>query len=146
MNKRWLMLGGIGLALFVTPYFACSSHDVSSETVSEADVKVAVLGTWQGSAEIDGETVPFSLVLEPLVAKARTPGAISVTGTLTSEDPALNGVVDVRIRPSTRDALAMELRLDDGNRLRGRLEGESLADGQIETPGRVGGSFSLARP
>jgi hypothetical protein len=147
VNKRWLLFGGFGLALLVTPYLACSSHEGSADTsYSEADVKAAVLGTWQGSAEIDGETVPFSLVLEPLVGKAQTGGVISVTGTLTSEDPALNGVVDVHVGPSTRIALAMELRLDDGKRLSGSLEGGSIGDGEIATPGHGRGSFSLARP
>ena len=49
MSKRWLVFGGLGLALLVTPYLACSGHEASADGgYSEADVKAAVLGTWQG--------------------------------------------------------------------------------------------------
>ena len=62
MTKKWLLLGVFGLALVVNPYLACSSNE-TEYSYSEADMKDAVLGTWQGTAEMDGETVEFSLVL-----------------------------------------------------------------------------------
>jgi hypothetical protein len=145
MPKQWLLLGCVGLALVVTPYLACSSHESESITVAEADLKQAALGTWQGSAELDGETIPFSLVLEQAIGKAKARNSIFVVGTLTSENPALNGVLDGQVQASSADAFSVALRLDDGKQLAGNLEKQSLGDGHIDSPAR-NGTFSFARP
>ena len=64
MNKAWLLLVVFGVGLVVNPYLACSTKDEPSFTYGEADMKAALLGTWQGSAELGGEAIPFSLTLE----------------------------------------------------------------------------------
>jgi hypothetical protein len=145
MPKQWLLCGCVGLALVVTPYLACSGRTDESVSVTEADLKQAALGTWQGSAELDGETIPFSLVLEQAVGKAKAQNAIFVNGTLTSENPALNGALDGQVQASSADAFSVALRLDDGKQLSGNLEKQSLSDGHIDSPARSG-TFSFARP
>src|SRR6188768_2956026 len=120
MNKKWLVLSAFGLALVVNPYLACSNSNENEFSYSEADMKDAVLGTWQGTADIDGETVEFSLLLEQASAKSKTqsvsapkvqpqcssrsfvkPAAacsvmsqMPIVGSLTSVNPALNGAID----------------------------------------------------
>jgi hypothetical protein len=71
MSKKWLLLGIFGLALVINPYLACSSSE-EGFAFSESDLKAAVLGTWQGTADLDGETVEFSLVLDQASAKFKT--------------------------------------------------------------------------
>jgi hypothetical protein len=146
MNKRWLVLGGVGLALLGVPYLACSSHEAPGEaTLSEADMKGAVLGTWQGSAEIDGEVVPFSLVLQQASTKSKA-GALNVVGTLTSENPALNGNVDGAFSPDADvEHLTLALRIEDGKTLSGAVEKSTLSDGHIFDKAPAG-SFSMFRP
>ena len=144
MNQRLLTSGGLGLALLVAPYLACSSHDAANETISEADLQAAVLGTWQGSAEMDGEVVPFSLVLQQAPSKSKT-RAVNVVGTLTSENPGLNGGVDGAFTPDTDvEHLDVALRLEDGKTFSGAVEKSTLTDGRIFDKSPIG-SFSISR-
>ncbi|HYQ15879.1 MAG TPA: hypothetical protein VEQ58_08980 [Polyangiaceae bacterium] len=175
MGKRWLLLGAFGLALVVNPYLACSesSSGESDFVYSEADMKQAVLGSWQGTAEIDGVSTPFSLSLEQGGNKTGTraitspraqpqcgsrsfvkPAAacVSVTtmpvvGTLSSENPALNGAVDGDLSAfRTLDAVELQLRLDGGPLLGGQIRDQALSEGKIQDGGSNIGSFSLSRP
>jgi len=172
MTKKWLVLSVFGLALVVNPYLACSNSNEADFTYSESEMKSAVLGTWQGTADIDGETVEFSLVLEQASAKSQTQsisappvqpqcgnrsfvkpaGAcismsqMPIVGTLTSANPALNGSVDGEASASRLlDPTNISLRLEDGTQLAGVIEEQAVADGHILRPQQVG-TFSLARP
>jgi hypothetical protein len=172
MTKKWLVLSAFGLALLVNPYLACSNSNENEFSYSEADMKDAVLGTWQGTADIDGETLEFSLVLEQASAKSKTqsvsapkvqpqcssrsfvkPAAacealsqMPIVGTLTSVNPALNGAVDGDVLAyQNLDRVELSLRLEDGTQLSGMLETQALADGRILKPEQVG-TFSLSRP
>lgn len=172
MNRKWLLFGIFGLALVINPYLACSSNE-DGFSFSESDLKAAVLGTWQGTAELDGETVEFALVLEQASAKSKAQslsapkvqpqcGARSfvkpagacissttmpVSGTLTSVNPALNGVVDgeVNILGNLLSLAELALRLEDGTVLSGAIEQQSLSDGSITSKVQLG-TFSLSRP
>ena len=145
MNKKWLLFGIFGLGLVVTPYLACSSAESEKlASYSEADVRSALLGIWQGTAELDGESIPFALTLER--AATPTPANIAVVGTLTSENPSFNGVVDGSFAaPHSLDAASLALRLDDGKTLRGTLDGDTLSDGHIDSAAHAG-TFGLTRP
>jgi hypothetical protein len=164
--KRWLVLGAFGLALVVNPYLACSSRGESDFTYSEEEMKSAGLGTWQGSALLDGESVPFSLTLEQGRAAAAGPGPqpqcasrsfvkpagacitvsrMPVVGTLTSEHPSLNGSVDGELSAGRNlDAIQVSLHVEGGAVLTGSLEGDALKEGRISAP--LAGTFSLQRP
>jgi hypothetical protein len=169
--KKWLLMGVFGLALVVNPYLGCSSNG-QDFSYSEADLKDATLGTWQGSAEIDGEQVEFSLVLEQASAKSKTQslsapkvqpqcatrsfvkpaGACAslsempVVGTLTSVNPELNGAVDGVVHAYQNLSPAdLSLRLEDGKQLTGMVEKQSLSDGRITSKVELG-TFSLSRP
>jgi len=146
VNRRWLLLAGIALALLATPYLACSGHEGSGDAShSEAEMKAALLGGWQGSAELDGETVPFALVLQQASSKSKT-SALSVVGTLTSENPAFNGAVDGTFTPDADvDHILLALRLEDGKTLSGAVEKSALTDGHVYDKAPVG-SFSMSRP
>lgn len=171
MTKTWLLLSVFGLALVVNPYLACSSREPDF-TYSESEMKDAVLGTWHGTADLDGETVEFSLVLEQASAKSKTqsisapkvqpqcgsrsfvkPAAacisesqMPIVGTVTSGNPALNGSIDGEVSAGRNlDPTHLSLRLEDGTQLNGALEEQALADGYILRPQQVG-TFSLARP
>lgn len=172
MSKKWLLLGVFGLALVVNPYLACSSNE-DGFSFSESDLKAAVLGTWQGTADLDGETVEFSLVLDQASAKSKTQnlsgpkvqpqcGARSfvkpagactsnttmpVSGTLTSVNPALNGGVDgeVNISGNILSLAELALRLEDGTVLSGAIEKQSISDGLVSKSRQIG-TFSLTRP
>jgi hypothetical protein len=172
MNKRWLFFGFFGLALVINPYLACSSNE-DGFAFSESDLKAAVLGTWQGTADLDGETVEFSLVLEQASAKSKTQslsppkvqpqcGARSfvkpagacissttmpVSGTLTSVNPALNGVVDgeVNILGNLLSRAELALRLEDGTVLGGAIENQAISEGLVSKSRQIG-TFSLTRP
>jgi hypothetical protein len=172
MTKKWLLLGVFGLALVVNPYLACSSNE-DGFSFSESDLKAAVLGTWQGTADLDGETVEFSLVLDQASAKSKTQslsapkvqpqcaarsfvkpaGACSsttsmpVSGTLTSVNPALNGVVDggVNIDGNLLTVVDLSLQLEDGTQLSGAIEKQSISDGSITSKVQRG-TFALSRP
>ena len=171
MSQRWLLLAAFGLALMANPYLACS-HSNGDFNYSESDLKEATLGTWQGSADVDGETVEFSLVLEQASAPAKTqsvaapkvqPECISrsfvkpagacwvtttmpVIGTLTSVNPALNGAFDGEVAAGKDLSPAnLSLRLEDGKQLSGAIEKQSLNDGRITSKVQIG-TFSLTRP
>jgi hypothetical protein len=146
LPRKWLLLSAAGLALVVTPYLACSSSE--SENVasfSEADADAKLLGTWQGTAEIEGESIPFSLMLERAPWQRLTPGHLAVAGTLTSEHPALNGTVDGAFDSHGDHAALLALRLDNGKTLHGTLEGDALSDGRIDNTAHAG-TFGLTRP
>ncbi|HXK18119.1 MAG TPA: hypothetical protein VNG33_09975, partial [Polyangiaceae bacterium] len=133
MNGRYLALGGCALALLITPYLACSSHGGTGDPGrSEADMGAAAIGTWQGSAEIDGETVPFSLGLQLAPRRSAAAHGLSVVGTLTSENPDLNGALDGVVTAEIDDeGLDVALRLEDGKIFSGRVEHSVLTDGHI---------------
>jgi hypothetical protein len=147
MKNKWLVLATLGLALVATPYLACSNSGETEASYSEADMKEAVLGRWEGTADIDGESVDFSLVLEQASVKSK-PGAttLSVSGTITSVNPALNGNLDGELSAGKDlDPAELSLRVEDGTVLRGVLEKQTLSDGHV-TKSRPVGTFSLARP
>lgn len=171
MSKKWLFLGVLGLALVVNPYLACSSKD-DDFSYSESEFKAAVLGTWQGTADLDGEQVEFSLVLEQAPAKSKTqslaapkvqpqcgtrsfvkPAAacismseMPIVGSLTSVNPELNGAVDGDVHAYAQlDPLDVTLRLEGGKELRGMIKGQALSDGQISASTQLG-TFALTRP
>lgn len=172
MSKNWLYLGVFGIALVVNPYLACSSSSEEAFTYSEQDMKAAILGDWQGAADLDGESVPFTLALEQASAKSRTqsisaPGVkpqcgsrsfvkaaaacvsesvMPLVGTVTSSNPSLNGVVTGELSASRiLDKAGLRLQLEDGRTLNGSLNGDEIADGRIFASEQVG-TFSLARP
>src|ERR1041384_6785882 len=165
-GKRWLLLGAFGLALVVNPYLACSSNEGESDfNYSEDEMKRALLGTWQESALLEGETVHFSLVLEQARARA-APGSapqcasrsfvkpaaaciastnMPVVGTLTSVSPDLNGAVDGGFTAfRTLDGAMLNLRLESGTVLLGTVKEDALVDGSLRSGAT--GSFSLQRP
>jgi len=146
VNRRWFMLGAAGFALCLLPYLACSSREGSADTSHSAtNLSAAVLGTWQGSAEIDGETVPFSLVLQPAARQSSAARGLSLIGTLTSENPELNGAIDgVASIEVDGDRIDAALRLDDGKVLSGRVEAGVITDGRIHDKAAVG-SFTMSR-
>jgi len=172
MSKTWVALGVWGAALVVNPYLACSESRESDFTYSEADMKRAALGSWQGSAEIDGVTTPFSLSLEQASSTSKTQSAAApglrpqcgsrsfvkpagacvsestmpVTGSISSESPELNGTVDgYLVAYRTLDAVELELELESGVVLSGRIQSEALSDGLLKGAAS-GSSFSLSRP
>lgn len=171
MTNKWLFFAVFGVALVANPYLACSNSN-EDFTYSESEMKSAVLGTWQGTADIDGETVEFSLVLEQASAKSKTQSVsapqvqpqcgsrsfvkparacistsqMPIVGTLTSGNPALNGAVDGEVSAGRLlDPTDLSLRLEDGTQLAGVIEEQALADGHILRPQQVG-TFSLSRP
>ena len=147
MTKKWLVSVALGLALVAGPYLACSASSETEVGYSEAELKGAVLGAWEGNADIDGESVDFSLVLEHASVKSK-PGNTTtvVSGTITSVNPALNGSVDGEISVGKELArMELGLRLEDGTQLGGSIESQALSDGRILRPQR-NGTFSLSRP
>jgi hypothetical protein len=163
-----------GVAFVVNPYLACSNKDEPAFTYGEADMKAALLGTWQGSAELAGETIPFSLTLEQASAKSRTQGVrapgvqpqcgsrsfvkpaaaclsittMPVVGVLSSENPGLNGAIDGSLDAyQTLDAANLSIRLEDGTTLVGTVEGDAVSDGLVQGGDlEHSGSFSMSRP
>lgn len=163
-SHRWLWLFAFGLALIVNPSLACSGAK-SDFTYSEDEMKRSVLGTWQGTAVLEGETVPFSLTLEQgrgepapsaepqcasrsfvkpasaCLAQSRMP----VVGMLTSEHPRLNGAVDgAFVAYRTLDEVEVALHVESGAVLNGRVEDEAVREGRVEGP--LPGAFALQRP
>jgi hypothetical protein len=126
---------------------ACGSSKRTPPSYSEGEVKAALLGTWQGSAEFEGEVVPFALSLERGATRAPLPdGVIAVAGTLVSENPALNGAVDGRADASEALSSAnLAIRVETGGTLLGSFDGDSLTDGRIQSRD-LAGTFSLSRP
>ena len=142
LSRNQLLFGALGLALLVTPYLACSSGtEAAPADVGELQAKL--LGTWQGTAELDGETIPFSLTLEHAPTKD-APERLAVAGSLTSENPTFDGAVDGHVG-FAKQRPTLSLRLDDGKILLGTLEGEALRDGHIDNVAHTG-SFGLTRP
>lgn len=171
MMKRWMIWGVFGVALVVNPYLGCSSSE-QDFTYSEQDMKAAILGEWQGTGELDGEAVAFTLTLEQASAQSKTqsvaaPGVkpqcgtrsfvkpaaactsesvMPLVGTITSSNPTLNGSIAGELVASRKlDSAGLRLQLEDGKTLNGTLEGDELDDGYIFAAAQVG-SFSLARP
>lgn len=170
MNEKWLLLGVFGLALVVNPYLACSSKEDDFD-YTESEMKQAVLGEWVGTAELDGESADFTLSLQQASAKSKTqsvsapkaqpqcgsrsfvkPAAacwstttMPLVGTITSVNPALNGVVDGEaFSGPTLDPVELSLHLEDGKQLSGMLKKDSLSDGSISSKVELG-TFALAR-
>jgi hypothetical protein len=171
MNKKWLLWGVFGVVLVVNPYLACSSSE-EDFTYSEADMKAAILGDWQGNADLDGESVPFTLSLGQASAKSKTqsvapplvkpqcgtrsfvkPAAacssesvMPLIGTVTSSNPGLNGVVTGELSAyRTLDKAGLRLELEDGRTLNGTLKGDEVTDGSVWDSREIG-TFSLERP
>jgi len=146
VNGRWLAFTAAALALLVTSYLACSRHEGPDDVRrSEAEMRAALLGAWQGSAELDGETVPFSLVLQQAPGESKA-SALRVVGALTSENPALNGAVDGAFTADTdADRVELALRLEDGKTLSGAVEKSALTEGRVYDKAPVG-SFAMSRP
>lgn len=172
MSKKFLSFLALSLAFVVNPYLACSESSESDFSYSESDMKLAVLGSWQGNAELDGVSTTFSLVLEQAASKSNTQSltapktkpqcgsrsfvkpagaCVSVTsmpvvGSLSSENPTLNGSVDGSVMAyRTLDAVELEVQLENGVVLSGMIEGEALPEGQLRNAAQSG-SFSLTRP
>ena len=171
VGKRWLRVGAFVVALVVNPYLGCDRSGDSDFTYAEADMKEAVLGSWQGSADIDGESVPFSLVLEQASGKSKTQATVPpkvqppcglrsfvkpaaacvsstdmpVTGTLSSENPLLDGAVEGHAQAfRTLDSVSLTLSLQDGKVLTGAIEKQALGEGRVTAAGQLG-TFSMAR-
>jgi hypothetical protein len=165
-----------GLAFLINPQLmGCSSSaadDQADFTYSEADMQAAVLGDWQGTAELDGESVAFTLTLRQAPATrgeqdqvappvrpqcgTRTfvaPAAacisistLALTGTITSDEPRLSGSVTGELEAfRTLDSSLLALVLPDTTELRGSLEQQVVADGGIYGETKLG-TFSLVRP
>lgn len=140
--KPWSLLAAALLC-------ACSHENEPDFTYTNGEMNEALLGTWQGTAQLDGETVPFSLSLEQAIGKAQTETrsrrGLPVVGSLTSENPAFNGAVDGSFTAfRTLDSVRLELHVDGGVVLYGNVDDQSLNDGHIGTS--AADTFSLARP
>jgi hypothetical protein len=165
------------LTFLVNPHLvACSSAfadgDDADFTYSEADMRAAVLGDWQGTAELDGETTAFTLTLRQasatpsgqglvappvrpqcglrtFVAPAAACASIStmvLAGTITSDHPRLTGSVTGELEAfRTLDSSLLGIELPDRTELRGSLERQAIADGGIYGETKLG-TFTLARP
>ncbi len=172
-KKKWWLLGVFALALVVNPYLACSSSNDDDDEFeyTESEMKRAVLGTWEGTASLEGESVSFSLALELAESKSKTQSAprvtpqcgtrsfvkpaaacismseMALTGTITSANPELNGTVEggahayLNLEPTELDLV-----LESGLTLHGSIQGEALKDGRIDTREGNAGTFSIARP
>jgi hypothetical protein len=164
-------MAALGLAIVVNPYLACSESSESDFTYSEADMKGALLGAWEGTADLDGVTTPFSLSLEqgPDKTNARIVSAphaqpqsgarsfvkpaaacvaettMPLVGVLSSENPSLDGPVDGDfVAYRTLDVVELHLALE-GVVLVGTIKHQALSEGSIESTPQSG-SFSLWRP
>lgn len=174
MKKQAAAWTLFGMVFLMNPQLACSSSEGEEDdfTYTEQDMKAVVLGDWQGTAELDGETIAFTLSLEQASAKSSTqgisastlqpqcgsrsfvkPAAACVTmstlplvGSLTSESPALSGAVTGEAEASRiLNPSRLRIQLEDGRTLAGTLADQSISDGGIYD-GRQIGSFTLARP
>lgn len=176
MKKNLAVWTLFGLAFVVNPaVLACSSNDDEEDfTYGEADMKAAALGDWQGTAEVDGESVAFTLSLEQASGKSSTqsisaPGvtpqcgsrsfvkpaaacistsSMPVVGTLTSDNDELSGPVTGQLTAfRTLESSELEVVLEDGRALSGSLRDQVISEGRIFLPGRGElGTFTLARP
>lgn len=173
MAKNWLIGAVFGVALVVNPYLGCSrSDDQDDFKYSEEEMKLAVLGSWQGSVEIEGVETPFALSLAQASAESRSQalgaprvrpqcssrsfvkpaGACSsesrmpLVGTLSSENPELNGALDGDVSALlTLDSVFLSLRLETGVELVGVIKDQAVSDGQLRNANQQS-SFSLSRP
>ena len=173
MKKNLAVWSLFGLAFLANPaLFACSSEDEEDFTYSEADMKAAVLGEWQGTAQLEGESVAFTLSLQQASAKSGTqsvsappfqpqcgsrsfvkPAAacasistMPLVGTISSENTRLNGSIEGEaIASRILNPSQLHLELADGTWLDGSLKDQAIAEGDITANGVIG-SFTLARP
>lgn len=144
LTRKQLLLGAASLALLVTPYLACSSSEGAANTNESAEAQQArLLGSWQGTAELDGETIPFALTLDRQARQLSTE-RVAVVGSITSENPNFDGAVDGNVASSEKGT-TLSLRLADGKVLLGTLEGEAVSDGRIMRAAQSG-TFGLTRP
>lgn len=145
MSRHWLALTALSASLAL---LGCSANHEPSADAERA--RASLLGTWQGTAEIAGESLPISLVLEPAPARraAGPAGEVAIVGSLTSENPDLNGGLDGNL--DVRDGLTsvkVGLRVDGGTTLSGLLQTDGLNDGRVEGgDAEHSGTFSLSRP
>jgi hypothetical protein len=173
LTKRLAVWTLFVLAFLLNPQLiACSSEAEADFTYSEADMTDAVLGEWQGTAELEGETVAFTLTLNQASATpaanrtvapplrpqcgSRTfvqPAAacmsittMALVGTLTSESPRLSGPVTGTAEAFRNlDPTELQLDLEDATRLTGSLHGQAIEDGGIYADVQIG-TFTFARP
>lgn len=172
MTKNWLLLGAFAVALVVNPYLACSSSGEEDFTYSEQDMKAAILGDWQGTGDLEGEAVAFTLTLTQASATSKTqsisaPGlkplcgsrsfvkpaaactsesVMPLVGTVRSSHPTLNGTITGDLVASRiLENAGLRLLLEDGTTLSGSLEGDEVSEGRISAAQQTG-AFSLRRP
>jgi hypothetical protein len=171
IHNKWLLLGVFGVALVINPYLACSSSSEDEFKYSESEMKSAVLGEWEGTASLNGESVAFSLTLEQASNESKTQSAprvspqcgsrsfvkpaaacvsmseMPLTGTITSENPDLNGAVEGGAHAYLNlDPTDIDLVLESGLTLHGSIKSDALKDGRISTREGDAGTFSLSRP
>jgi hypothetical protein len=174
MTKNLVVWSLFGLAFVLNPaLFACSSESEEDFTYSESQMKAVVVGEWQGSAEVDGETIAFTLSLEQASAKSGTQSiaapafqpqcgsrsfvkparacismsTMPVAGTIASEHPRLSGAIEGEAE-AWRNLSPTRLRLvlEDGTAMSGSIEDQAVAEGgELWLDGPVG-TFTLARP
>jgi hypothetical protein len=164
----------------VNPHLvACSSvvadgGDDSDFTYSEADMRAVVLGDWQGTAELEGETTTFTLRLEQasaspagqrLVAPPVRPqcgsrtfvapaaacvsmSTMALVGTITSNHPRLNGSVTGELSAFlTLDSSVLDIVLPERATMNGTLNDQVVGSGGIlGEQGNGLGTFTLTRP
>lgn len=168
-SGKWLAWCFFGVALLVNPQLACSSNDEGEFSYDEGDMKAAILGEWAGVADLDGESVHFTLTLEQASSALSTkapsvrpqcasrsfvkPAGACVTmsqmplaGAITSSSPSLDGVVSGQLIASRLlEPSRLELQLEDGRTMSGELSAGKVRDGQVWASAQVG-TFSLSRP
>lgn len=169
----WLGVPVFCVALVVNPYLGCSESSESDFTYSETDMQRVVLGAWQGTAEVDGVSTPFTLTLEQASSKKKTqsigaPSAhpqcgsrsfvkpasaciaetvMPVVGSLRAASPELNGLVEgYTVAYRTLDAVELHLDLESGLVLSGRIEKQALSGGALQGAGSKASDVSMTRP
>lgn len=174
MKKKLAMGTLFVVAFLVNPQLIGCSSDAEDFTYSEADMRDTVVGEWQGTAELEGESIPFTLTLKQA---PRTPAAhdqvappirpqcgsrtfvqpaaacmsmstMALAGTLTSDSPRLSGAVTgSAMAYRTLDSTELELELSDALRFNGNVARQTVADGGLFGDGGAAlGSFTLTRP
>jgi hypothetical protein len=176
MGKNWSLGAIFGVALVINPYLACSQSNEGGGDrdfkYSEQDMKLAVLGSWQGTAELDGVTTSFSLTLEQAGLESTTQGVAApqlrpqcssrsfvkpvgactsestmpLIGTISSENPELDGALDGDASAFlVLDRVYLSLRLETGVELVGTIRDQGVNEGSLGEANRRG-AFSLSRP